>query len=124
MKFISRKAHAVLDYLVGIALIAAPSLFGFSDNDAATWSAVGVGVVTLIMSVMTDYEGGLIKVISMGTHLTMDLIAGIFLAVSPWLLGFADRVFLPHLIVGVMEIAVVIFSQRTSQHSGTVSHSY
>jgi hypothetical protein len=54
----------------------------------------------------------------------MDLIAGIFLAVSPWLLGYADRVFLPHLLVGVMEIAVVIFSQRTSQHSGSVRHSY
>jgi hypothetical protein len=114
----------VLDYLVGIALIAAPSLFGFSDNDAATWSAVGVGVVTLIMSVMTDYEGGLMKVISMNAHLTMDLIAGIFLAVSPWLLGYADRVFLPHLIAGVMEIAVVFFSQRTSQHSGSVRHSF
>jgi hypothetical protein len=124
MKFISRKTHAVLDYLVGVVLIAAPWLLGFSDNSAATWSAVGVGLVTLIMSAMTDYEGGMIKVLSMGTHLTMDLIAGIFLAVSPWLLGYSDRVFLPHLIVGVMEIVVVIFSERTSQHSGSVRHSY
>lgn len=124
MKFISRKTHAVLDYLVGVVLIAAPWLLGFSDNNAATWSAVGVGLVTLVMSAMTDYEGGMIKMLPMSAHLTMDLLAGIFLAASPWLFGYSDRIFLPHLIVGVMEIAVVVFTERTSQHSGSVRHSY
>nr|WP_294796015.1 SPW repeat protein [uncultured Mucilaginibacter sp.] len=124
MKFISRKTHAVLDYAVGAVLIAAPWLLGFSDNNAATWSAVAVGLVTLVMSAMTDYEGGLAKVLSMDTHLTLDLITGIFLAVSPWLLSYSDRIFLPHLIVGVMEIVVVIFTQRTSQQSGSVRHSF
>ncbi|MGY3212366.1 SPW repeat domain-containing protein [Mucilaginibacter sp. HD30] len=124
MKFISRRTHAVLDYLVGILLIAAPWLLGFSDNNAATWCAAGVGIVTLLMSAITDYEGGLIKILPMSAHLTMDVITGIFLAVSPWLLGYSARVFLPHLIVGIMEILVVLFSQRTSQHSGSVRHSF
>jgi hypothetical protein len=123
MKFISRRTHAVLDYLVGVVLIAAPWLLGFSDNNAATWSAAGVGIATLLMSAITDYEGGLIKILPMGAHLTMDVIAGIFLAASPWLLGYSGQVFLPHLIVGIMEIGVVLFSEKTSQHSGSVRHS-
>lgn len=124
MKFINRKTHAVLDYVVGAALIAAPWLLGFSDNAAATWAPVGVGVLTLLMSVMTDYEGGFVKVISMPAHLTMDTLTGIFLAASPWLFGFSERVFLPHLLVGIIEICVVIFSERTSQHSTSVRNSF
>ncbi|WP_425428156.1 SPW repeat protein [Arcticibacter pallidicorallinus] len=125
MKFISRKTHAVLDYVMGVLLIASPWLFGFSDVESAKWSAVAVGVLMLVMSLITDYEGGAMKALSMGAHLTMDLIAGLFLAASPWLLGFNDAVYLPHLILGVMEIGAALCTQRTSQHSfghGNVGH--
>ena len=35
------------------------------------------------------------------------------LAASPWLLGFADRVRVPHLVFGLLEIGVVLLSQTT-----------
>lgn len=125
MKFITRKTHAVLDYLMGVLLIASPWLFGFADVEAAKWSAIAVGAVMLLTSLMTDYEGGVMKSVSMGTHLTLDLIAGLFLAASPWLLGFNDMVYLPHLILGIMEIGAALCTQRTSQHAfghGDVRH--
>lgn len=125
MRFITRKTHAVLDYIMGVLLIASPWILGFADVEAAKWSAVAVGALMLIMSLMTDYEGGAKKAISMGTHLTMDLLAGLFLAASPWLLGFNDQVYLPHLILGIMEIGAALCTQRTSQHSfrhGDVRH--
>jgi uncharacterized membrane protein len=117
MKIISRKAHAIIDYVVGVLLIAAPWIFKFSDVPAAKWTAIIVGVMILVMSMVTDYEGGGKKVLSMGTHLTMDVAAGIFLAVSPWLFGFHDDVYLPHLIVGILEIGAGLMTERTSQHS-------
>jgi hypothetical protein len=117
MKFISRKTHAVMDYIMGVILIAAPWLLGFSNNEPAKWSAVAVGIIMLAMSLMTDYEGGLAKVVPMRFHLGMDLIAGIFLAVSPWLLGFHDQVYLPHLVLGILEIGAASFTQRVSEHS-------
>ncbi|MEJ5961093.1 SPW repeat protein [Pedobacter immunditicola] len=117
MRFISRKAHAVLDYIMGILLIAAPWIFGFAAIEAARWSAIVVGALILVMSLITDYEGGAKKILSMNTHLTMDVLAGIFLAISPWLLGFNDQVYLPHLIVGILEIGAGLFTERTSQHS-------
>lgn len=110
---------------MGVLLIASPWILGFADVEAAKWSAVAVGALMLIMSLMTDYEGGAKKAISMGTHLTMDLLAGLFLAASPWLLGFNDQVYLPHLILGIMEIGAALCTQRTSQHSfrhGDVRH--
>ncbi|WP_345955425.1 SPW repeat protein [Mucilaginibacter sp. PAMB04168] len=117
MKIISRKFHAVMDYMMGILLIASPWIFGFGDVDGAKWSAVIIGIMMLIMSFITDYEGGGKKVLSMSAHLTMDVIAGVFLAVSPWLLGFSDQVYLPHLILGVLEIGAGLLTDTTSQHS-------
>jgi len=116
MKIISRKFHAMMDYIVGILLIAAPWIFGFSDIQAAKWVAIIIGLMVLLMSMVTDYEGGGKKMLSMGTHLTMDVIAGIFLAASPWIFGFSDEVYLPHLIVGILEIGAGLMTERTSQH--------
>ncbi|WP_207424419.1 SPW repeat protein [Desertivirga brevis] len=117
MRFISRKFHAVLDYMSGVILIAAPWILGFADVEGAKWSAVIVGAVILLMSFLTDYEGGGKKVLSMSTHLTMDVLAGIFLAASPWLLNFDEQVYMPHLIMGILEIGAGLFTERESQHS-------
>ena len=117
MRFISRKFHAVLDYMTGILLIAAPWLFNFADVDAAKWVAIAVGALIIVMSLMTDYEGGGVKTISMSTHLTMDVIAGIFLAASPWLFNFDEMVYLPHLIIGILEIGAGLFTERASEHA-------
>lgn len=117
MNFISRKTHAVMDYVVGVILIAAPWLLGFADNEPAKWSAVGVGVLVLAMSLITDYEGGLVKSVPMSFHLGMDVLSGIFLAASPWLLGYHNQVYLPHLIVGILEIGAGLLTNKESQHS-------
>ena len=73
------------------------------------------------MSMMTNYEGGMLaRVISMRMHLMTDMVLGIFLAVSPWLFGFADRganAWLPFVIIGVLEIgtaAMTVPEPRTS----------
>ena len=117
MRFINRKVHPMLHYMTGILLIASPWLFNFADVNAAKWVAIIVGVMVLLMSFMTDYEGGAKKVISMSTHLTVDMITGIFLAVSPWLFNFDEMVYLPHLLIGIFEIGASLFTERESQHS-------
>lgn len=101
MRFIPTRVHGVLDYLVGILLIASPWLFDFDRGGMETWIPVLLGAGALVYSVMTDYEMGLSKALSMRTHLTMDLLSGILLAASPWIFGFADDVYMPHLILGL-----------------------
>src|SRR5690606_25065849 len=117
MRFIGRKFHAVLDYMVGILLIAAPWVLGFASIAPAMWTAVIIGIAIIAMSIFTDYEGGGVKAISMSTHLTMVVMAGIVLAASPLLFGFSDQVYLPHLVVGILEIGAGLFTVSTSQHA-------
>ena len=113
MRFISTKAHGVIDYLVGIILIAAPWLLGFADNTAATYIPVALGVMALLYSLCTAYELGVIKLLSMPAHLAIDLLSGILLAASPWLFGFSDNVYVPHLVFGILEIGASLMTQTT-----------
>lgn|SRR5690606_7640758 len=113
MRFIPTKVHGVLDYLVGILLIAAPWVLGFARGGAETWVPVALGTGTILYSLMTDYELGLSKSISMPTHLSLDLVGGVLLAASPWLFGFSEYVYLPHLIVGLFEIVASLTTERT-----------
>lgn len=121
MNRIGTKTHGYLDYIVGLLLIGAPWIFDFSSNRAETWVPVFLGAGTIIYSLMTDYELGLSKIISMRTHLSLDLAAGIFLAASPWLFGFANYVWAPHLVVGMIEISVVLLT-KTNPALESVKH--
>ena len=126
MRFISTKVHGVLDYVVGLLLIVSPWLFGFAQNGAETWIPVILGIAALLYSLITDYELGVSKVISMRTHLGLDLASGILLAASPWIFGFDDRVYLPHLILGIFEIIAATTTQTKTSTAGshTTSHSH
>ena len=109
---ISTKVHGYLDYAVGALLIAAPWLFGFAEGGAETWVPVILGVSAILYSLMTNYELGVTKGISMGTHLTLDLLSGVLLAASPWIFGFADYVYVPHLVLGILEIGASLLTSR------------
>jgi hypothetical protein len=126
MRFIPTKVHAMMDYLVGVLLIVSPWLFGFADDGIKTWLPVILGAGALLYSLMTDYELSLSKSISMKTHLTLDLLSGILLAASPWIFGFADEVYAPHLILGLLEIGASLMTKTrvTREHSGRMAHSH
>ena len=120
MKHINSRTHGILDYVVGAALLVAPYLFGFADNEPARNAAWIVGAGSLLYSLFTAYELSIAKLIPYRVHLGLDLVAGIFLAASPWLLNFADRVFVPHLVVGLLEIGVALLSRPAA--SGVDDH--
>jgi len=114
---ISTKIHAVLDYVMGAFLIATPWLFGFAGlTSVGTWICVILGAAVIVYSLLTRYEGGLLPVIPMRGHLALDFVSGALLAVSPWLLGFASVVFLPHLILGLMEVAASLLTSQVPGH--------
>lgn len=113
MRFIPTRVHGAIDYLTGLVLIMAPFVLGFADNGPAQWVPMIIGAGILIMSIMTDYELSLAKVIPMPLHLGVDAAGGLLLAVSPWLFGFADQVFWPHLIIGILEIGASLTTRTT-----------
>ncbi len=116
MRFIPTRVHGYLDYLVGLLLIAAPWLFDFANGGAETWIPVILGAGAIVYSLITDYELGVSKSISMRTHLTLDLLSGVLLAASPWLFGFADEVWGPHLFLGLFEIGASLMTKTHPEH--------
>jgi hypothetical protein len=117
MRLLSTKVHGVLDYLVAILLIASPWMFNFARNGAETWVPVVLGVGAIAYSLLTNYEMGASRTLSMRSHLTLDMLSGAFLAASPWLFNFDDVVYMPHLIVGIMEIVVAMITEKAPRHA-------
>src|SRR4051794_24660598 len=99
MRVIPTRVHGVLDYVVGALLIAAPWLFHFNYGGAETWVPVVLGAGAILYSLCTDYELGILRLIPMPAHLMLDLGSGVLLALSPWLFGFHERVWAPHVVV-------------------------
>ncbi|MGB3375119.1 MAG: SPW repeat protein [Microbacterium sp.] len=121
MRFIPTKVHGILDYVVGAALIVAPWLFGFAGvGGAAVIIPIVLGAGLIVYSLFTKYEWGPFGLIPMPVHLVFDIVASLFLALSPWIFGFAGEalnVWLPHVVVGAAVIVVVLFSQTQPQSS-------
>ncbi|HKG43666.1 MAG TPA: SPW repeat protein [Gaiellaceae bacterium] len=118
MRLIPTKFHAPLDYIVAVGLIAAPWIFQFSEHTAATVVPIVLGIGLIAYSLFTNYELGVWKVAPMAVHNVFDIVAGAFLAASPWIFGFADEsanVWAPHVIVG---LAAVFLGLTTKQSAG------
>ncbi|PWS38469.1 hypothetical protein DFH01_04085 [Falsiroseomonas bella] len=119
MRFISTRAHGALDYLTAALLILLPYILGFADGGAAQWVPQALGVALILYALFTDYEYAAMRIIPMRVHLFLDIASGLLLAISPWLFGFAEWVFWPHLIVGLFEIGAALFTRTVPS---TVAH--
>jgi hypothetical protein len=113
MRIIPTRLHGVLDYLIGIILVIAPFVLHFEESTAATYVPVILGAAAIVYSLFTDYELGMFKALSMRAHLWLDLLSGVVLAASPWLFGFSDYVYLPHLVLGIVEILASLMTKKT-----------
>jgi hypothetical protein len=85
-----------------------------------------LGVSALVYSLLTNYELGLFKVLPFRGHLALDVMSGVLLVLSPWLFQFADQVWVPHLVLGVVELGAVLMTRTTrSEHGvpGAPAHS-
>lgn len=89
MKFVTQQIHAYLDYPVAVALMGLPFVLGLgSSNPLALQLSVATGVAALILTILTNHELGLIKVIPYKIHLFVDLLVGIVFVVAPFVLAF------------------------------------
>jgi hypothetical protein len=116
MRFLSSRTHGVLDYLTAALFLAAPWLFGFHDGSMAQWTVMAAGACVLLTALMTDYELGLVRMLPLRLHLTLDLLVGLLLAAAPWLLDFAAQTFIPHLVLGAFEVLVSLFTYTVPDH--------
>jgi hypothetical protein len=86
---LSPKAHAIVDYVnVGACLMAAASFWGRNKRAAAGALISGGGA--LLMNLLTDYPGGVKKVIKFRTHRDIDFGLAAMTATMPEFLAFKD----------------------------------
>jgi hypothetical protein len=112
--------HGVLDYAVGVLLIAAPWLFGFDDVGAATALCIAAGVAVLLLAASTQWPPSLVNVVPVLVHLVLDLGLGALLIASSFLFDFEDlsapRIFT--IVVGVGELLAVVATRWQTPRDG------
>ena len=90
IRFVTKQIHALLDYPVALSLMVIPSLLQLGDSHPfAFWFSVGTGVVAFIMTLCTDHQLGVFRVLPYKFHLFVDLLVGIIFVVAPMSLGLA-----------------------------------
>ncbi len=97
MKIINARIHGIIDYLVVIFLLLAPSIFMLSEP-ISTFTYVLAGI-HLTLTILTNFKMGIIKVIPLKVHGAIELIVAIvltasFLFVDSWAKSPADLYFL------------------------------
>lgn len=89
-KVISPKAHAVIDYAMAGTLFAMGAFF-WRNNKRAALGAMLCGAATAATSMLTDYPGGVKRVISFETHGKIDAGLAGLAATMPNFLAFNDE---------------------------------
>jgi hypothetical protein len=112
MRFMSTRAHSMLDLVLAPVLIALPFALGLDVRYPEGWIFLVIGMALLLLITFTDYESGLLPRISIGTHLTIDAASGALLALSPWIFGFSHRIWVPQLLFGLLELGSSLVTRR------------
>lgn len=121
MKFITSKVHTIIGLIVGVLLLFAPSLFGFSDNATANIVTMGAGIFIILSELITTSRMSPIKLVPMRVHVILDYLTGALILVSPWLFGFAEEVTIPHVIVGILVIGYAAMTNPDVESENSVA---
>ena len=122
-RFISTKAHGVLDYVMGATLTTLPLMLD-TNSKAAKVVPMALGGSALVYSLFTDYELGVSRALPMKAHLAIDAASGLFLAASPWIFKFNKKndktTWLPYVVLGAMEVMAALFTKTRAEGTGSV----
>ncbi|HEY1635977.1 MAG TPA: hypothetical protein VGF64_14530 [Acidimicrobiales bacterium] len=88
VRFLPAWFHAIADYAVAALLIIIPIAVGGSTGAIAT--GVVVGATVLLVSALTRYPLGVVKVLPFTVHSAGDYLAAALLLAAPWALNFAS----------------------------------
>ena len=90
IRFVTRQVHACIDYPVAISLTAMPFVLNLgSSHTLAKWLSVATGVAALVLTLLTDHELGVIKVLPYWFHVAVDRIVGLTFVTAPFVLGLS-----------------------------------
>jgi phosphatidylserine synthase len=108
--------HGAIEYAVAVLFIVAPFVFGFEET-SATAASIVVGLVLLAFTAVSDLPTALVKSVSVGVHVTADIVLAVLLVALPFVLGFRDETAPTALFitVGVLHLLVTIATRFRSR---------
>lgn len=118
--FISTKFYGVMNYLIAVALMLAPWFIPASNGQpffriggASLFLPLLIGWVQLIMAFFSANPHGVIKQFPMQMHHFQDVLTGSFLFASPFVYGFSDKIWWPHVLFGALLMIMGIFTRNS-----------
>lgn len=115
MKKEVKKINGIADYAIAAVLLCTPLILNMHVTAVESIIMFAAGFAVGLQSIMTNYPAGILKVMPLRLHLLLHVMAGIFLCTSPWILNFAQKIFWPHLILGLLLIFYGVKSRLESE---------
>ncbi|MEM7058842.1 MAG: hypothetical protein AAF557_14730 [Pseudomonadota bacterium] len=108
MRFVTKQIHAYLDYPVALGLIVMPFVLGLgASSPLAVTASIATGIAALILTILTDHETGLVRLVPYSFHLIVDALVGVAFTAAPFALGFAGLDAAYYWIIGATVLVVV-----------------
>ena len=104
MKAITPGIHAYLDYVTVAIFVVAPPLLGLTG--LAELISYVLAAVHLALTLVTDFQLGVIKAVPFPMHGWVERIVGPVLVVLPFALGFQGTARIFYIVIGIVIIAV------------------
>jgi hypothetical protein len=118
MGFITTRVHGLLDIISASALLNTKSFLRSDINTPESLVPTVIGGVISANSFFTDFEPGIVHKIPVRIHMTIDIISGVVLALSPFGLGFYRKTWKFHFCCGLLLILTAVFSQSDRDKYG------
>ena len=108
-KPINTKLHGLLDYLFGLLLML-PWIVNYFEDRQDTWVLAIIGSFTVIISLLTDYELSLVKLLPMPVHLVLDVLTALTLIALPFIFPLYHYYLYWPVVLGIGELIIVCLS--------------
>ncbi len=85
---INSKVHGILDYASVLFLWSSPTLFGLPE--ITSYFTYILGFVHLTLTVLTNFELGIFKIVSLKIHSTIEVLVAVVLVAAAFYLGSVE----------------------------------
>jgi len=94
-----------------------PFILGLGTaNPLAFWLSIVTGAAALILTVLTDHETGLVRVLPYKFHLAVDFAVGVAFIAAPAVLGFSGLDAAYYWVIGATVLVVVGLHKPEEMH--------
>lgn len=90
-KVISPKTHAIIDYAVVVGGFFAITAIAWKSHKRAAIASLICGIAETTVAMLTDYPGGVAKVVSFPVHGQIDAGFAAVVGTMPNMMGFSDE---------------------------------